>query len=440
LKNNFKKRVQYFFNLPLLTQHVAASQRNLRINSEKLAKIQEKKLRLIIRYAYEHNIFYHKLYREKKVNPYEIKTITDLKKIPIVERKTMQDNFPRTVSIDVDPNQCFKLQTSGSTGMPLTVLVDTATQIQRRILSLRQFFECGGKRKYKQMEFRNVDDMPLPVENIPISIGRKLIDWPFPRSIRVPINNIALDRAKSILLKKKPEVIFGYPSFLYSLVETLEEKYGSQILFTTGEMLTYDYRKMIKSKFCGNIIDSYGCTEVGDIGWECPNEHVGYHLNTDSVFVEFIKEGNNVSDGEEGEIVLTDLTNTAMPFIRYKIGDIGLLGDSLCSCGRTLPLMRTLKGRSDDFVLLPSGKKISPLALLDLNTMKGIFEFRVVQRNSRLIELWIRAAENTEVNVQKFVSAVKDVIGEDIEIRIRLVEKIPVDKSGKLRRIISDMV
>jgi phenylacetate-coenzyme A ligase PaaK-like adenylate-forming protein len=184
--------------------------------------------------------------------------------------------------------------------------------LQRWACSLRQFFECGGKWNYKQMEFRNKDDILTHNQ-------RKIVNWALPKYVQVPINKLSLDVAASYLLKDTPEVVFGYPSFLLSLAETLLGKTDTKIVFVTGEILTSHYRKIIGSKFCGNLIDTYGCTETGDIAWECPNEHAGYHMNVDSVFVEFIKEGENVSSGEEGEIVLTDLTNMAMPFIRYKI-------------------------------------------------------------------------------------------------------------------------
>jgi phenylacetate-CoA ligase len=114
--------------------------------------------------------------------------------------------------------------------------------------------------------------------------------------------------------------------------------------------------------------------------------------------------------------------------------------DSLCSCGRTLPLMCALKGRSDDFVVLPSGKKISPLALLDLGTMNGILEFRVVQKSYCLLELWIKVQDNAiQENMEQFVSAMEQVVGENMEIQVHVVEKIPEDKSEKLRRIISEV-
>lgn len=427
------ERLQYYSNLVLLPQHIAASRRNARKNPIEVAKIREKKLKLIVRHAYDHNPFYHRFYRERRINLHNIKIPGDFEKIPTVDRKTMQHNFPHTISVNVNPNHCYEEKTSGSSGFPMTVLVDRSAALHRWIDSLRQFFECGGKWRDRQLEFRNIDE-------ISDSRRKRLPNWTFPKTAKIPINNLPPKDAAAILLKDKPEVVFGYPGFLLLLAETLDERVGTRVVFVTGEILTSHCRKTIESKFCGKLIDTYGCTEVGNIGWECPSERVGYHLNADSALVEFNRDGEGVSSGEEGEIVLTDLTNTAMPFIRYRIGDIGVPDDSLCSCGRTLPLMRALKGRSDDFVVLPSGKKISPLGLLDLNKMNGILEFRVVQKNHKLIELWLKIQENmATVDLQHFVSSVKEVVGEEIEIRVRVTNNIPADKSGKLRRIISEV-
>jgi phenylacetate-CoA ligase len=432
LNNKTLERLQHYLTLALIPQQVAAFRRNVRKKARELTKIQEKKLKLIVRHAYDYNPFYHRLYREKGVNPYDIKTIGDFEKIPTVDRKTMQKNFPQTISVDIDPDQCYERKTSGSSGIPLTVLIDRDVGLRRWIGSLRQFFECGGKWTDRQMEFRNVDDI--------IGSRQKRLGWPFPKYVRVPINRLPLDEAVLALLKAKPEVVVGYPSFLISLAETLDKRVGTRVVFVTGEIVTDYCRKAIESKFCGNLIDTYGCTEVGNIAWECPDEHSGYHLNADSVFVEFIRDEERVSGEEEGEIVLTDLTNMAMPFIRYRIGDTGIPSDGLCSCGRTFPLMLSLKGRSDDFIVLPSGKKISPLALLDLNTMDGILEFRVVQKSLRLIELWTKVRKNVTIgDLQNFVSSVKIVLEKDVKIRVCLVNELPKDESGKMRRIVSEV-
>jgi phenylacetate-CoA ligase len=99
--------------------------------------------------------------------------------------------------------------------------------------------------------------------------------------------------------------------------------------------------------------------------------------------------------------------------------------------------MHALKGRSDDFIVLPSGKKISPLALLDLNTMNGVLEFKVVQKSRRLIEVWKVQENVANEDMKKFFSSVKEVVGEDVEVKVRVVNEIPKDNSGKLRRIVS---
>jgi phenylacetate-CoA ligase len=396
--------------------------------------MQEKKLKAIIRYAYDNSPFYQRYFKENGVNPNDIKTLKDIEKIPTIGRKDIQRNLNQMASVEVNVKKCSKLKTSGSTGIPLTILVDKNAQFFRWVVSLRQFFECGGRLRDKQLQLRNIDDVPSSRN----SLLAEMVG--LPKSIFIPINKIPLEEIISIIRTSKPEVIVGYPSFLQILSENIHERIDTRVIFVTGEILSNHCHAMIQSIFGRNIIDSYGCMEVGDIAWECPDEHASYHINADSVFVEFLRDGENVAPGEEGEIVLTGLFNCAMPFIRYRIGDIGVPSDEQCPCGRTLPLMHSLKGRSDDFIVLPEGKKISPLGLLNnLKITNEISEFRVIQRSKNLIEFWLKAqGKFVDKNVVDLISSLRSVVGKDVEIKTRIVSEIPRDKSKKLRRIISE--
>lgn len=423
-----------YWALPLFLYDLYVLRRNVR-DFEELVKMREKKLKAIIRYVYDSSPFYRRLFKENGVHPDDIKSLNDIGKIPTIGKKDVQRNLNQIVPVKVDVKKCSKLKTSGSTGIPLTILVDKNAQLFRWAVSLRQFFECGGRLRDKQLQLRNIDDIPSSRNNLLAEmIG-------LPKNIWIPINEVPLEEIISIIRTSKPAIIVGYPSFLQILSENIHERIDTRVIFVTGEILSNHCRAMIQSIFGGNTIDSYGCMEVGDIAWECPDEHVNYHINADSVFVEFLRDGENVAPGEEGEIVVTCLFNHAMPFVRYRIGDIGVPSDEQCPCGRTLPLMHSLKGRSDDFVFLPDGKKISPLVLLNnLKIINGISEFKVIQRSKNLIEFWIKAqGKFVDKNVDNFVSSLRDVVGKDVEIKTRIVSEIPMDKSKKLRRIISEV-
>ena len=125
--------------------------------------------------------------------------------------------------------------------------------------------------------------------------------------------------------------------------------------------------------------------EFGTFAWEC-QEHNGYHMDIESLCVEFIKDGEKVSPEEKADIIVTGLFNFTMPLIRYKIGDSGSFSSDLCPCGRGLPLMKIVEGRTDDFLILPSGTLISPRNINFLENVKGISEYRIIQKNTQWIE------------------------------------------------------
>ncbi|MCW3981169.1 MAG: hypothetical protein NWF11_06800 [Candidatus Bathyarchaeota archaeon] len=421
-----------YYALPRFLKIFFTLKRSVRIEPAKLAEIQQRKLKAIVKHAYENVPFYHRLFKTNSIQPADINTLYDLQKIPIVTRKEMQKNLVNVISRKANLSRCARHKTSGSSGIPLTVFADHYAQEFRTAVSLRQFFECGGRLRDKQAQLRGSG-----ASSSGASAGRPFYEYM--RILRTEWLTLAeiSDRTVSFLESYKPDIMVGYPSLFQLLSEKTDSRMNPRIIFSTGEILNSQCRALIDSTFKSKTIDSYGCTEAGDIAWECPENSL-YHVNADSILVEFVKDGERVAPGEEGEIVLTNLFSYAMPFIRYKIGDVGIPSDARCSCNRTLPLMKLLKGRSDDFISLTDGRKLSPLGILNMENFPDVIEYKVVQERRDLVEIWLKMREGHESkSVIKCVSALRDVLGDKIEIRPRILHEIPRDTSGKLRRIIS---
>ena len=422
-----------YFNASRFLYDLLSLHRNVRTEHSKLAEIQTKKMRTTIRYAYENVPFYHSLLRQQNLKPTEIMSKDDLRKIPIVTRKDAQNNSPSLMSRKINPEKCTRHRTSGSSGIPLTVWIDKDAAWFRHAVSLRQFFECGGKLRDKQAQLRGIGSLYAP------GASKRTLNecLPFFRTKRIVLAHTS-DYLISSLKEYKPDVMVGYPSLFQLLAENAREAVKPRIVFCTGEILTNHCRALLRSAFNSDPIDSYGCTEVGDIAWECPDNRAGYHINADSLIVEFVRDGENVAPGEEGEIVLTTLCNRSMPFIRYNTGDVGVPSDEQCSCGRTLPLMRLIKGRSDDFIVLPNGTRLSPLGILNMENFPEVEEYRIIQQKRDLVEVWLKMEKfYQQSSVAKCLSALRNVFGEDVQVRPLIVDQIPRDDSGKLRRIVS---
>jgi len=234
----------------------------------------------------------------------------------------------------------------------------------------------------------------------------------------------------------------GYPSSIKLLGLALQEQDIKEIsprsIFTFAELLDTGTRNSINSVFGVDMIDHYGSLEGGWMAWEC-KEHSGYHQNIDSLVIEFIKDNESVTAGERGEIVITNLQLYGMPFIRYKLGDVGVPKEEKCPCGRGLPLMDMIEGRANDFVRVASGRIFSPIAVFDLVDSFGmISHFRIIQeKEDRFTIELVKGKDFSVDSISQIEARFKEVLGEDIQIETKIVDEIMRGESGKLQSVVS---
>jgi len=401
--------------------------RNVWLDKDEIERMQEKKLREVIKYAYENVSYYNRLFRQHKIKPEEIKTAEDLKKIPILDKLELRDNLKDFISGKVDKKKCKIKSTSGSTGRPLRIAEDRKTEAYGTALRYRSYMENGYKFRYKLAEFTH----PRHFENKPLKFLNSL---GILKKHRLSVFD-SNEKHISTLNKIKPDIIEGYPSILKLIALENKKLPQPKKIFTTAETLLEKDRKAIKEKFNCDVIDFYGCTEIPRIAWEC-SSHEGYHIDADQTIVELIEDGRS---GKRGQIVVTTLYNYCMPLIRYKVGDYGVMKDKPCSCGRGLPLMSSIEGRMDDFIVLPNGQKISPRSINVLDDIRGIADYKTIQkeRNLFLVQL-VKNKEFSEKTLGEIERQIKKgCLGMDVKISFEFLEKI--ENIGKRRTVISEV-
>ena len=399
---------------------------------EELKELQDKKLRAILKHAYENVPFYHEKFDRAGVHPDDIKTVEDLPRLPMTTKQEVRENFPdKIVARGVNLKKCWLPHTSGSTGIPLTVAYDEVAEDFEKAVALRPNLSCGQGLFDKWIGFTD-----------PRHIGKK--KWfqrfrlfnPVEFSLFEDIN-----KQTSILKGTKPDIIGGYPSHLYLLAKSIKQEgieLNPKMIFTTAELLDAPTREYIQSAFNTVVYDQFGGVELGRTAWECP-AHSGYHIDVEAVVMEFVRDGKQVSAGEEGEIFYTGLYNYAMPLIRYAVGDIGIPSDEKCPCGRGLPLMKIIEGRKDDFLVCSDGTIVSPITMdLIVKNIMEIEQCRIVQERRDRIEVQITTDEGlTDQRIRELEGSIKEVLGQDVTVQVQIVERLPVDKGGKLRKVIS---
>jgi phenylacetate-CoA ligase len=281
------------------------------------------------------------------------------------------------------------------------------------------------------------------------------------------VHDQRIDQVMADLVRFRPRVMFAYPGTAYHLALALVER-GIDLplrsVITSGELLHPFQRQAIERQFQCQVHDYYG-GEGMDVAMQCG---VGstYHINAESVIVEVVDAaGQPLPAGQEGAIVLTNLNAYAMPFIRYAIGDVGALSTARCACGRGLPLLDHVTGRSSDQLTLPSGRGLIMWFFTDVfRQLPGVESFQMRQTAPDRIVVAVvpgpdfghlpggdghRAAGGPhslgpDVGAEAAVAFLRQRLEEQVRgeaaLEIRLVDEIPLGPGGKHRFFIADGV
>jgi phenylacetate-CoA ligase len=242
-------------------------------------------------------------------------------------------------------------------------------------------------------------------------------------------------------------MIFGYPSALAKVAAQAKARaqrlddLGIRVAFVTSEMLYAHQRESIAAAFGCKVANGYGGRDAGFIAHECPQG--GLHISAEDVIVEIVGPGGNVlPDGEPGEIVITHLATSDFPFIRYRTGDVGVLARGACACGRGLPLLEAIQGRSTDFVIAADGTVMHGLALIYvLRDLPGIASFKIVQESRHRVRVQIVPAPELLPTIEARIrEGFRARLGPGVEVDVERVEAIESDRSGKFRYVISHAV
>jgi phenylacetate-CoA ligase len=441
--NGVEKITNYFRAFRFLYN----SMRRAYWNQEKLAEYQNKRLRSIIKHAYNCVPYYHRKLTELKIEPDEIKIPMDLSKLPILKKEDIRRNLANMISDGLSVDKLEVLSTSGSTGKPLFFYISAAEREFRKAKHLRANISCGQK------PFDHWVNITAPHHfGQETRLQRALgLFTPVPISVFDDV-----DMQISKIEKLKPDVLDGYSSSLLLLAKELrnrgKETIKSKFILGGSELIDNPSRRFIEEVLHSEFYDQYSCVELDRIAWECP-ERQGYHIDVDDIIVQFVDEnGEEVTPGEQGEIICTSLFNYAMPFIKYSVGDVGVLSQESCACGRTLPLMKMLEGRKDSLLILPDGRTLTPRAFTVAMHMfqfyKDIDQFRVTQKklNAFKFDIKIKAERSNDRALEdlietELVSHLKSTLrlSIDMDFDVDFVDDIPLDKSGKLMAVVSEL-
>lgn len=398
------------------------------------------KLRPLLQHAYEHVPYYRCLFDKHNLLPEDICTIDDLEKIPITRKQDVLDNPEIFIADNAHEFHAMHRHTGGTTGTPVAYYTDVNTWAMNWALKMRTF-EWGGYHYGKDRLAVMAGGSLLPGKQAGIKhqIWRMLNNY-----YSMPIMHLTDDIMKEYyyqIKRQKIRFMRGYPSALATFAEYLKRNnlyLPLKAVFTTAEMLFPFQRELFKAVFGCEVYNTYGCGDGMGNATEC-EEHKGLHVCQEISIMQIVDEaGKEVLAGNEGEIVLTDLYDYTMPFIRYAPGDRAIKADANCTCGRISPMIEKIIGRSSDTFKLKNGRTLNAFSFPIESLTDEIDKFQIVQESIDDVRLLVIPKKNiSEKRLQELTTLLQYHCGDDITVKVKLVNNIEVPKSGKMRFVIS---
>lgn len=398
----------------------------------------------VVTHAHTAIPYYKKLFDQAGVIPSQIRTVDDLVHLPLTKRDVMATlSTSENTDPAVDLGGCFRHQTSGTTGESLTLY------LHQNELKYRQFLLARVLWKIAHV----VPPIRIVELGRVIRVGRHIVDRGILLTAIKPAGQASPANWLQWLEAYRPQIVQGFPTALEILAQFCEEQSihppQPRVVVSRGEMLFPEVRQRIERVFRTRVFDLYNCQEVGNVAWQCPRNPSLMHINSDACVVEVVDEqGDRVANGKAGLLVLTNLYNYTMPFIRYVIGDRGRLlpdGPARCACGSRAPRMALLDGRADDMLLLPDGRRISPRVAAtvlfwcrpDGTRINGIHRYQLIQETIDRLILRIVIGNDVDSDWREtLATTAREALG-GLQLDIQEISAIPLESSGKYKRVIS---
>lgn len=404
---------------------------------------QTGQLRSLVEHAYATCPFWRERFDRHGLKPADIREPEDLSKLPLLTKTDLRTRLDDMISSDYpDRSRLVLSKTSGSTGVSVVVYSDDACAQFKRGAALRSDEWSGWKLGER---IAAVWGNPRIRTGWRGQLRRLLLERYDPFLDTLKMDEDAMSRFADELKRKPPSMLFGHAHSLYLFANFLKtarrgDSVRPKAILSTCMVLHDFERRLVEDVFQCKVTDRYGCEEVSLIACEC-EKHEGLHVNADALLVELIDgEGDTISNGDPGRMIVTDLLNRAMPMIRYEVGDTASWSGRPCSCGRTLPMFSRIEGRVADYVVTSRGEFVSGISLTEnfACLVPGLAQIQIVQDAiDRFTFHIVKAPDFSDESLARIADLVRERFGDQAVFECRYMDEIPKEPSGKYRFCIS---
>ena len=412
------------------------------LSCEELKALQVKRLRAFLINASQNVPYFQKVFKSSGFDPEKINSLSDLATLPFLTKQLIRENVDSLQSVKA--GKLVRYNTGGSSGEPLVFYMGMG----------RVSHDVAAKWRATRWWDVDIGDPEIVLWGSPVELGKqdRVKAWRdcLFRSHLLPAFEMSvekMDEYTAAIRDVRPRMLFGYASALAMLARHAESNrigltdVGVKVVFTTGETLYPEQRQVIERVFSAPVANGYGSRDAGFIAHQC--SHGSLHQSSEHIIVELIdSNGKLVPIGEQGEIVITHLATADFPFVRYRTGDMAVASSMPCACGRGLPVLREVLGRTTDFIYTPSGNAMHALALIyEVRDKPGVQSFKIIQAVDFSLEVQLVTGVGfTPEIATAIIDGLRKRMATDVKISLSQVEKIAPEKSGKYRYVVSYVV
>jgi phenylacetate-CoA ligase len=410
---------------------------NMHASPAMLLAFQNRRLQQMVAHAYDKVPYYRRLFDAHGLRPRHIRGVQDLRLIPISSKSDLRAADPADlIARGVNVDKLIEHSTGGSTGEPFTV---RRTWSEERTLGLlrRRALRHFGAPRGSLVIIATLHHKPHKNDK---DWFKGFAEGGGAYRLATMSGLAEPEEMHAEIVRRRPQVVGGYASVLARLAATITERSlplpPLSMVLSGAEVLTPEAARRISLAFNAPVYDTYGCHEFGRIAWQC--RHTGeYHRCDDGLITEALNGDVPAAEGEEGEVVGTGLHSKAMPFIRYKLGDVITVGRQVCGCGLPFSTLRQVRGRVVDYFRLHDGRLVHPFrisAALKTEMLDWVGRYQIVQESlDRIVLSAVPARAPTDEAMSGMRRAVHEIVGDRVRFDISLVDEIRTDASGKFR-------
>lgn len=396
---------------------------------------QEKELQKFINHAYTHTVYYRKLFDDLHLTPDDIRTIDDLKKLPIMTKAVANAHFNEIVPDNLPQIRCRLGKTGGTTGKPMKYYCDE--EVWGYVTAAKMYYWKSTGYRYGD-PFIAFGSASLFSKNS--SLARRIYD-----RIRneIPLNSVNLtdelcEQYVQLIKKRKIKYIYGYAASIYVLTRYVAKNKIDlsqiEVVFTTSENLTDSYRNLIENTYHCRVMDCYGARDAGMTAYEMQrgSYRVGYNAITEIV---------NEIESNTGSVLTTNILNYSFPLIRYQFGDEAELASGVREEEYNGQVIRRVLGRTSDVMRLGNGHSLTATGVSMIMKEFDVVAFDFNKVGETEVTLRIQPIDgkydkNQEETIRETIHR---YVGDDCKLNIEYVDHFEPLKNGKRRYFMNDV-